>query len=168
MGRACLQANGRPTHAKVQRPRDFDKAGLTLIKKVAELSCKLGGHALATFADDSRSLHYYTSSTLQRLVVEVEQQFPDFLQHSVLSDVMGVSPSSATLFQQTSVMSHNRLRRGKGLKLGTSACPQYSILLKRLARRTQTEPSWCTCSWDLAPPAFMPTKLLPGSCRNAV
>lgn len=43
--------------ANVQMPGDFDKARLNLLHKVAELSCKLGSHALATFADDSQNLH---------------------------------------------------------------------------------------------------------------
>ena len=59
----------------------MSKCQETLIKqetKVAELSCKLRGHALAAYADRKHDLHYHASSMLQGLVIK--QQLFDFLQ----------------------------------------------------------------------------------------
>lgn len=51
-------------------PREFDKAGLKLLTKLAELSQKIGGHALAAYADKQHAVHYYASSALRTLVAE--------------------------------------------------------------------------------------------------
>ncbi|KAL3161685.1 hypothetical protein ABBQ38_008784 [Trebouxia sp. C0009 RCD-2024] len=73
--------------ASVQMPKDFDKAGRKLLMKVAELSCKLGGHALAAYADARHDLHYYASIPLQGLVVE--QQLLDFLRQQLVEQYHG-------------------------------------------------------------------------------
>ena len=51
-------------------PKSFDAAGLKLLRKVAELSQKLRGHALVAFADSKHVVQYYASSKLQELVAE--------------------------------------------------------------------------------------------------
>ena len=71
------------THqAQVQMPKDFDKAGHKLLRKVADLSIKLGGHALAAYIDSAGIVNHYASEALQDLVSN-DEDFSAFLQHQL-------------------------------------------------------------------------------------
>lgn len=69
--------------AAVQMPSNFDAAGQKLIKKVAELSIRLGGHALVAYTDVADILRYYVSDSLQEL--KSSDDFLGFLQQQLHS-----------------------------------------------------------------------------------
>lgn len=74
----------------VQIPKHFDRAGLKLLKKTAALIDRIGGHALAAFADQQDQCHYHASSALGDMFHTEEAT--DFFRHQLVEQFHGGRP----------------------------------------------------------------------------
>lgn len=129
----------------VQFSANFDRNGHKLLQKAEQLVQRVGGHALAVFADRKHNCHMYASSALQAYLTMCQQK-KSFAMSGYINSTLACScfPSSC---EASSCQKQRCLIKipTPGIKHGDNAGLHWKLTQTSWLSANRTKPSACTC-----------------------